>query len=1324
VANDLTFNVIAFDRATTALMSVADKLEVVENRLRSIDGKTVTADVNVRTDDSRKSLDSFTSRFQLMAAGIIAGSPAIGAAVIGGIGAGFIGAAVAAQKSNQDIQRTYQAMWANVVGQTRSATSQLVPQIVAAGRQIDATVNRLGPQMQQAFSAAGPDIAALTRGVTTFATNAMPGVTSAMQSSLPVFTAVADVMGILGTASGAMAASFGQNAQIYATFMRSIGSITATVMATVTNIVNDVAQIWAENSAEINSAINGVGDVISDLATGAVPILSAALDVAATSLNTITQILGPVAPILGTVATGALAVWAAFKVFALASAAITTLGGSIGLAGTAMGVASVDAAKLVGGLSGVTVASAAAARGLQAAGLAAGQAAVGFGAAMRTFAGPIAIALMAVAAGMALFSSSSDDAGSSARGTAVAVDELTSALQKSKGAWDQAAVDQVKSTKEFKEAAAAAAEFGISQEELLRLIKEGGWDAVIGRLQRLAGATEDLDSKTFRLSSVTGGAVKDTVNFGERAGAAAGKIGALKSAVEGSAMAASVNSAATAKAASEITASGQAQALATSYAQAFGVALTTVQGAFVGLAGQAGNAGNSVDQIATKFRDGQIKILNAGQAIANTFKQADQSVVNARNAVSDASHSYAASQRSVADAQHSAAAAARAVGDAEQGVAEARHGVESAQRAVKDAIEGVTNAQKAYVRSQEQARDAEVSLHEARRQALQDLKELKLAMEDQVVSEESARVRVFETQQKAAELGVTPGNAVAIAATPVTAENLDQVKAAIDLRSAQNALNNTMNSGVKLREQVAEADRLGVEGARGVVSANRQLRDAQQQVADAAKGVQRAQQQVADANYGLQQANRGLQRAHQAVADAAYGEQRAHQAVTDAQYASERSAGQLQRAKESLTEAEANASRTFDLSTEAGRRNFEQLKTLADAISAVYGPTAQGYNSLIQETANKFGISTEKAEEYLRQLGLIPPNFKFGVTAVPSIDAQGLWDDIKAPTSLTGRKQAFAAGGQIFGPGGPRDDKIPAWLSNREYVHPVDAVDHYGVGFMEAVRTKQFPKGWDGAAAPRFADGGMVGMATANLALTDVGARYQATVHALDVLGWEHPPLLPKYVPPPVPVFTGSAGVNQWAPLVLQVLSMLGLPADILPKVLRRMNQESGGNPTAYNNWDVNARNGIPSQGLMQTVPPTFAAYAGPFRDRGIMDPLASIYAGINYAGHKYGGGHGGFLGGVIYGMDKPGGYDNGGPLPPGLSMVYNGTGKPENVRTSEQEDKLLAAVQGLRTELKTVMYENGRGRWEGTLRLADGALVGQVEATIKRAETLSGMLR
>jgi len=104
-----------------------------------------------------------------------------------------------------------------------------------------------------------------------------------------------------------------------------------------------------------------------------------------------------------------------------------------------------------------------------------------------------------------------------------------------------------------------------------------------------------------------------------------------------------------------------------------------------------------------------------------------------------------------------------------------------------------------------------------------------------------------------------------------------------------------------------------------------------------------------------------------------------------------------------------------------------------------------------------------------------------------------------------------------------------------------------------------------------------------------------------------------------------GSGANRWKGTALQAMSMLGLPPSALGTVLHRINLESGGNPTIVNKWDSNWKAGHPSVGLMQVIGPTFDAYAGLFRGMGpklygtSVNPLANIYAGLNYAKHRYG---------------------------------------------------------------------------------------------------------
>jgi SLT domain-containing protein len=93
----------------------------------------------------------------------------------------------------------------------------------------------------------------------------------------------------------------------------------------------------------------------------------------------------------------------------------------------------------------------------------------------------------------------------------------------------------------------------------------------------------------------------------------------------------------------------------------------------------------------------------------------------------------------------------------------------------------------------------------------------------------------------------------------------------------------------------------------------------------------------------------------------------------------------------------------------------------------------------------------------------------------------------------------------------------------------------------------------------------------------------------------------------------------------------------LVPRILYQMQTESGGNPNAINNWDINAQHGDPSRGLMQVIGSTFAAFHVAGTSSNIYDPLANIAAAINYARTRYGptlgalgSGHGYALGGPI----------------------------------------------------------------------------------------------
>ncbi|MGW0946616.1 transglycosylase SLT domain-containing protein [Streptomyces sp. NPDC002623] len=94
--------------------------------------------------------------------------------------------------------------------------------------------------------------------------------------------------------------------------------------------------------------------------------------------------------------------------------------------------------------------------------------------------------------------------------------------------------------------------------------------------------------------------------------------------------------------------------------------------------------------------------------------------------------------------------------------------------------------------------------------------------------------------------------------------------------------------------------------------------------------------------------------------------------------------------------------------------------------------------------------------------------------------------------------------------------------------------------------------------------------------------------------------------------------LDGWIKESLDIMKSKGIPGSYhgLHKNIMR---ESSGNPNAINDWDINAINGIPSKGLLQVIPPTFAAYHVSGTSWNIYDPVANITAAANYAADKYG---------------------------------------------------------------------------------------------------------
>lgn len=162
--------------------------------------------------------------------------------------------------------------------------------------------------------------------------------------------------------------------------------------------------------------------------------------------------------------------------------------------------------------------------------------------------------------------------------------------------------------------------------------------------------------------------------------------------------------------------------------------------------------------------------------------------------------------------------------------------------------------------------------------------------------------------------------------------------------------------------------------------------------------------------------------------------------------------------------------------------------------------------------------------------------------------------------------------------------------------------------------------------------------------------------------------------------YNPSAGVEQWRSLAIKALKMEGqYSAANLNAMLRQIQTESGGNPNAVNNWDINAQRGDPSRGLLQTISTTFKAYARPGYDKNMVDPLSNMLASIRYAVSRYG---------SLLAAYRGVGYENGGWITQDGLYRAGEKGKPEVVLPVTKPARAMELIG----QALNYMIQNGSG--------------------------------
>ena len=227
----------------------------------------------------------------------------------------------------------------------------------------------------------------------------------------------------------------------------------------------------------------------------------------------------------------------------------------------------------------------------------------------------------------------------------------------------------------------------------------------------------------------------------------------------------------------------------------------------------------------------------------------------------------------------------------------------------------------------------------------------------------------------------------------------------------------------------------------------------------------------------------------------------------------------------------------------------------------------------------------------------------------------------------------------------------------------------------------------------------------------------------------------------PMPYLTGNgtgdggSGVQRWRGVVQQALGQVHQSLSLVNTTLRRMNQESGGNPTIVNRTDSNWKAGHPSVGLMQVIDSTFRAYAGKYRNTGPFsygvstNPIANIYASMRYALARYGslaaaynrpGGYarGGILGGGIrIGRGLPRGYASGGVITVGGKRIDTGP-----IASSIGSD-FLKQLTGTAAQIDAAMSKVAtaiKNAFKGVKTTLDNKVLAQISSANKQLGALA----
>ncbi|MEU0078572.1 hypothetical protein ABZY58_11800 [Micromonospora tulbaghiae] len=399
-------------------------------------------------------------------------------------------------------------------------------------------------------------------------------------------------------------------------------------------------------------------------------------------------------------------------------------------------------------------------------------------------------------------------------------------------------------------------------------------------------------------------------------------------------------------------------------------------------------------------------------------------------------------------------------------------------------------------------------------------------------------------------------------------------------------------------------------------------------------------------------------------------------AAEDALYGGARSQIEAEEAYEAaldnVQDALTRKNNSLDVGTAAGRANRDAVQALLEKSVEMYNAdraagvgveeATRRHNKRIdalRKEAHDTGVNKGKLDELIGAYGKVPEEVEtmIKMTGDPEVDAKlkefaiqqkmlekGIsFSESKRLYEKDKRLAMMASGGLLRGPGTGTSDDILLWGSNGEFMQRASAVDYYGVDFMNALNLKRIPK----EALPGFAGGGLISRwpFDINVSKTKIPSPDAGVVRSSGGIGSADMMTILRRAFPGLALLSGYRPGSRTNNGSLSYHGRIakdgdkGRAVDVPPRM-------------DVFNWLT--RNYPDSREIIFT--PAGARQVWNGRPHVFQDPFVrrTHFNHVHWA------------------------YDQGGYLPPGVSTVFNGTGKPEPVFTDSQFGDIAAMVQEL----------------------------------------------